>query len=88
VRSTLEEHLVTGDVIAMLEAMKTETVLHAPRDEKIAEILVSPGQQIDARDLVMRIEYTVWVSMVEEFSRHTEFLKHFLCVSICRPPEA
>jgi biotin carboxyl carrier protein len=31
-------------------------VLHAPRDGKIAEILVTPGQQIDARDLLMRLE--------------------------------
>jgi pyruvate carboxylase len=43
-------------VVATLEAMKMETVLHAPRDGKIAEILVSPGQQIDARDLLMRLE--------------------------------
>jgi pyruvate carboxylase len=36
--------------------MKMETALHAPLDGKIAEILVAPGQHIDARDLVMRIE--------------------------------
>jgi biotin carboxyl carrier protein len=31
-------------------------VLHTSRDGKIAEILVSPGHHIDARDLLMRIE--------------------------------
>ena len=45
-----------GDVVATLEAMKMETALHAPRDGKIAEILVAPGQQIDARDLLMVLE--------------------------------
>jgi pyruvate carboxylase len=42
-----------GDVVATLEAMKMETALHASRDGTIAEICVSPGQQIDARDLLM-----------------------------------
>jgi pyruvate carboxylase len=52
----LGQDVKAGDVVATLEAMKMETVLHAPRDGKIAEILVSPGQQIDARDLLMRLE--------------------------------
>ena len=34
----------------------SSTVLHAPRDGKIAEILVTPGQHIDTKDLLMRIE--------------------------------
>ena len=46
----------SGDVVATLEAMKMETVLHAPSDGKIVEILVAPGQQVDARDLLMRLE--------------------------------
>ncbi|QBR71189.1 pyruvate carboxylase [Beijerinckiaceae bacterium] len=45
-----------GDIVATLEAMKMETALHAQRDGKIVEILVGPGQQIDARDLLMRLE--------------------------------
>ncbi len=45
-----------GDVIATLEAMKMETALHAPRDGKVADILVAPGHHVDARDLLMRIE--------------------------------
>src|SRR5579885_1649136 len=45
-----------GDVIATLEAMKMETALQAPRDGKVADILVAPGHHVDARDLLMRIE--------------------------------
>jgi pyruvate carboxylase len=52
----LGQEVKAGDVIATLEAMKMETVLHAPRDGRVAEILVSPGHHIDARDLLMRIE--------------------------------
>jgi pyruvate carboxylase len=52
----LGQTVKAGDIIATLEAMKMETVLHAPFDGKIVEILASPGQQIDARDLLMRIE--------------------------------
>ena len=55
-RCALGQDVKAGDVVATLEAMKMETVLHAPRDGKIAEILVAPGQQIDARDLLMRLE--------------------------------
>ena len=52
----LGQEVKTGDVVATWEAMKMETVLHAPRDGKIAGILVMPGQQIDASDLLMRLE--------------------------------
>ncbi len=52
----LGQAVAAGDVVATLEAMKMETVLHAPRDGKIAEILVAPGQHIDTKDLLMRIE--------------------------------
>ncbi|SFK40450.1 pyruvate carboxylase [Methylocapsa palsarum] len=47
------QEVKAGDIVATLEAMKMETVLHASRDGKVIEILVSPGQQIDARDLLM-----------------------------------
>ena len=40
-----------------LEAMKMETVALTRRaTARSTEILVSPGQQIDARDLLMRLE--------------------------------
>ncbi len=42
-----------GDVLLTIEAMKMETALHAPRDGTIAEVLVTPGAQIDAKDLLV-----------------------------------
>ena len=45
-----------GDVLLSIEAMKMETVLHAERDGKIAEVLVSVGSPIDAKDLLIVYE--------------------------------
>jgi pyruvate carboxylase len=42
-----------GDVLLSIEAMKMETALHAERDGMIAEVLVSVGNQIDAKDLLV-----------------------------------
>jgi pyruvate carboxylase len=50
------QEVKAGDVVATLEAMKMETSLHAQRDGKVAEILVSPGAHIDAQDLLMVLE--------------------------------
>jgi pyruvate carboxylase len=33
--------------------MKMETAIHAERDGVIAEVLVRPGEQIDAKDLLI-----------------------------------
>ena len=43
----------TGDVLLSIEAMKMETVLHAAKDGIIDEVFVAPGNQIDARDLLV-----------------------------------
>ena len=42
-----------GDVLLTIEAMKMETALHAARDGTVAEVLVTPGAQIDAKDLLL-----------------------------------
>ncbi len=42
-----------GDILLSIEAMKMETALHAERDGTIAELLVSKGEQIDAKDLLI-----------------------------------
>ena len=42
-----------GDVLLSIEAMKMETALHAERDGTIAEVLVTAGSQIDAKDLLV-----------------------------------
>jgi pyruvate carboxylase len=45
-----------GDLLLTIEAMKMETGLHADRDGIIKAVHVTPGQQIDAKDLLVEIE--------------------------------
>jgi pyruvate carboxylase len=45
-----------GDVLLTIEAMKMETALHAPRDGTVSELLVTPGAQIDAKDLLVVLD--------------------------------
>jgi len=47
------EAVKVGDVLLTIEAMKMETALHAPRDGTVSELLVTPGAQIDAKDLLV-----------------------------------
>jgi pyruvate carboxylase len=42
-----------GDVLATLEAMKMETAVRAEIDGEVAEVLARPGQQVDAKDLLV-----------------------------------
>ena len=44
--------LKAGDVLLTMEAMKMETALHAPRDGVVAELLVTAGAQVEAKDLL------------------------------------
>jgi pyruvate carboxylase len=50
------ETIAEGDVLLTIEAMKMETAVHAEVGGKVAEILVSPGMQVDAKDLLIRFE--------------------------------
>ena len=43
-----------GDVLLAIEAMKMETVIHAERDGTISEVLAAQGDQIEARELLIR----------------------------------
>ncbi len=45
-----------GDPVAVVEAMKMENELKAPRAGVVAEVLVSAGQTVDAGAVLMRIE--------------------------------
>ncbi|MTI43474.1 pyruvate carboxylase [Roseibium hamelinense] len=47
------QKVAKGDVLVSIEAMKMETALHAERDGEITEVLVTPGAQIDAKDLLV-----------------------------------
>ena len=40
----------------ILEAMKMETAIHAPRSGTVVRLLVKAGQQVDAKDLLAVIE--------------------------------
>ena len=48
--------VAAGDNLLSIEAMKMESVLHAEQGGKVAEVLVRPGDQIDAKDLLAVIE--------------------------------
>jgi len=47
------QEIKAGDVLLTIEAMKMETAIHSSRGGTIAEVLVSPGSQIDAKDLLV-----------------------------------
>jgi len=50
-----DQTVCAGDVLLSLEAMKMETVLHAPHNGTVVELLVSPGAQVDAKDLLVEL---------------------------------
>lgn len=50
-----DQKICAGDVLLTLEAMKMETVLHAPYDGTVAELLVGPGAQVDSKDLLVEL---------------------------------
>jgi pyruvate carboxylase len=44
-----------GDVVVTIEAMKMEAAVRAELDGEVAEVLVAPGAQIDAKDLLIAL---------------------------------
>jgi pyruvate carboxylase len=50
------QRVKAGDVLLTIEAMKMETALHALRDAAVSHILVSPGQPVDGKDLLVILE--------------------------------
>ncbi len=46
----------SGDLLLTIEAMKMETGIHADRDGIIKALHVSPGSQVDAKDLLVEFE--------------------------------
>lgn len=53
---TVGEEVAAGQKLCTLEAMKMETTVYAARAGRVAELLVKPGTQIDAGDLLLRFE--------------------------------
>ncbi len=45
-----------GDLLCTIEAMKMETGLHADKAGKVKALHVSPGAQVDAKDLLIELE--------------------------------
>ncbi|QMU58476.1 MAG: pyruvate carboxylase [Boseongicola sp.] len=45
-----------GDLMLTIEAMKMETGIHAERDAVVKAVHVTPGSQIDAKDLLVELE--------------------------------
>jgi pyruvate carboxylase len=45
-----------GDLLLTIEAMKMETGLHADKSGVVKAVLVQPGSQIDAKDLLVEME--------------------------------
>jgi len=52
------DEVAAGQKLLSLEAMKMETTLYADRAGRIAEVLVSPGTQIEGGDLLLRFDGT------------------------------
>ena len=48
------QQVSAGDVLLAIEAMKMETMIHAERSGTIEEVLAGIGDQIDARELLIR----------------------------------
>ena len=47
-----------GDKLLMLEAMKMQSTIYAPVAGRISQLLVEPGQRVEAKDLLLVIEGT------------------------------
>ncbi len=53
---TAGQKVSAGDLLLTIEAMKMETGLHAERDATVKAIHIAPGDQIDAKDLLVELE--------------------------------
>jgi len=56
VRVTVGEHVVAGQTLVVLEAMKMEHHVSAPVDGVVAEVRVEPGQQVDTGAVLLVID--------------------------------
>ncbi|MFK7745914.1 MAG: pyruvate carboxylase, partial [Roseobacter sp.] len=56
VAATVGAKVAAGDLLLTIEAMKMETGIHAERAATVKAVHVSPGGQIDAKDLLVELE--------------------------------
>ncbi|WP_372604307.1 pyruvate carboxylase [Actibacterium sp.] len=56
VAATVGSRVKQGDLLLTIEAMKMETGIHADRDAVIKAVHITPGAQIDAKDLLVELE--------------------------------
>jgi len=56
VAAELNQTLKKGDRLLVMEAMKMQSTVYAPVDGKVKELLVQPGQHVEAKDLLLVIE--------------------------------
>jgi pyruvate carboxylase len=53
VKAVVGQKVAKGDLLLTMEAMKMETSVRAEVDGTVAEVLVKPGVQVDAKDLLV-----------------------------------
>jgi pyruvate carboxylase len=53
---TAGQKVAAGDLLLTIEAMKMETGIHADREAVVKAVLVHPGAQVDAKDLLVEFE--------------------------------
>jgi pyruvate carboxylase len=53
VATAVGRKVTRGEVLITLEAMKMETAVRAETDGEVAEVVVKPGTQVDAKDLLV-----------------------------------
>ena len=54
--AALSSQVKKGDVLLSLEAMKMETSVYSDQDGKVEEVFIKAGDQVDAKDLLLKFE--------------------------------
>ena len=52
----LNQKLKKGDRLLVMEAMKMQSTIYAPLSGIVTQLLVTPGQQVEAKDLLLVID--------------------------------